>query len=86
MVLYTLIISSDISFFPTKKLQHQHNQQHLSINLTILSLNYPPYFFILRVENLPHELFVLIKGEFSTGGKVGGQVDQLGGGVLSGGK
>jgi hypothetical protein len=35
---------------------------------------------------LPHELFVLIEGEFSTGGKVGSQVDELGGCVLARGK
>ncbi len=35
---------------------------------------------------MPHELFVLIEGEFGPGGKVGSQVDELSGCVLARGK
>ena len=54
MVLDTFIVPSDISFLPSKQLQHQYNQQDLSVNLAIFSLDNPPYFLILSVKNLSH--------------------------------
>ena len=41
------------------QLQHQNQQQHLSIHLAVFPLHHPPQFLIIIVKQLLHEIFML---------------------------
>ncbi len=86
VVLDAFVVAADVSFFPAEQLEHQHNEQDLGVDFTVLGLDNPPDFLVFGVKDLAHEFFVLVECEFSAGGEVRCEVDELCGSVLARGE
>jgi hypothetical protein len=71
MVFDSLIVSSNVSLFPPEEVKHKNDEQYLGFNLAVFGFDYPPYFFVLGVKYLPHQLLILFEGEFRSSVKIG---------------
>lgn len=67
----------DESPFSAHQLQHQNKQQNFRVYLSVFSFYHPPHLFVIHIEQLFHQLFVLLQGELQTSVKIGCEVEQL---------
>ena len=65
-------------------MQHEDEEEDLGVDLTVLALDNPPHLLVVHIEELLHEFFVSLQGEFESSVEVGGEVEELGDGVPAG--
>lgn len=63
------------------QLQHQNQQQHLSVHLPVFPLHHPPQLLIIIIKQLLHEILMLGEAQLRPAVEVRREVEQLRDGV-----